>query len=190
MLRLAKSLLPMLAALLYAGTAGAYSISVIPQAENYAESDTLTVDIWVDSGGYQAYGWAFWVLQDPAYLSPDASASHLNPDLPQPTGTLYLYPGGGAWYIHQSGYEGQPNVDESIATLVYHVIQDLPSSYLIDLTFNYGGYNGYFVGEGGANVTGLVVLTGLHIPEPTTTILLGLGFFGILYASRRQRRAA
>jgi hypothetical protein len=184
MRRYTKALLLMLVALLYAGTAGAYSMSLDAAPGPYGPSDTLTVDVMLDSEGAQMYGFVVYVVQDPGVFSPNfgASARHGLPG--EDGGSLYLYASGDAWYISSTVFAGVPSAAQSVATLVFHVISD-PGTSVIDINFDYGIYGG-FAGEGATDVTGQVVLTSLHVPEPTTTMLMGLGLLGILYAGRRR----
>lgn len=189
-MRYVRAILLMLVALAYAGTAGAYTIDVVGPSEA-APSDPITVDIMVDTEGNTWYGIQMYVTYDTAVLSSVSATMNYAPGmLPgYPYSSLYLYPGGGKFFIMQSVLAPAPAFNGSIATLVFHVM-DVPASTntVIDANFTAGPY-GIMVGAGATDVTGIVVITdgNLHVvPEPTTTMLMGLGLLGILYAGRRR----
>jgi len=183
-----RAILMILAALLYAGTASAYSITVVDSAggTSVMPTDILTADIVVDTQGDQIYGFTFLVEFDPGVLSPVGGTLNLPGTLSEYS-SLYLYPS--SWYILAAGLSGPTAAGVyTIANLVFHVMDVAPSTVTsIDPTFN-APYSNFVVQVPPVDVMGSVALNGasIHVPEPTTTMLMGLGLFGILYAGRRR----
>jgi hypothetical protein len=191
MRRYTKALLLMLVALLYAGTASAHVISIMEGGDTVVSplsaSDMLTVDVMLDNEGAAFKAVAMYVNWDPALLSASAGAS-VKYAVPGETGSsFYLYPSGDNWYMGSRNFSSPIGpVNQSLATLVFHVIQDVASTTeLVIPSFDFGPFGG-FVSDTDANITGQVGLVALHVPEPTTTMLMGLGLLGILYAGRRR----
>jgi hypothetical protein len=180
MRRYAKALLLMLVALLYAGTASAYVTEVTGPASAFS-SDSITVDVVLDSEGDVNYGYLMNVFFDPAVLTQNGGAYH--PIAGENYGSLYLYPADSRWYITSTSFVAAPSVLQSISTLVFHVM-DVPGSS--DTVIN--PVVTTMLGAGGFNVGSTVVPLSVHVtvPEPTTTMLMGLGLLGILYAGRRR----
>ena len=190
-----KAILLMLVALFYAGTAGAVAINVIETSVppmgpgEYDPSDVLTVDIVIDTEGAPIYGFTMILDFDVPGLSPVGAT--LNPIAGIDPGYYspymfpsYFYIGGVSW----AGSTGLLNV----ATLVFHVM-DVPASTLLSVTPNLddpGSTPGLFIlAAGGVQLENADVTRNaltIHVPEPTTTMLIGLGLFGILYAGRRR----
>jgi hypothetical protein len=182
-----KAILLSLVALLYAGTASAYSITAVGPVEANT-SDIINVDIMVDTQGNPWYGILVYATWDLAVLSPVGGSLHLQPGAVPgyPYSTLYMYPSGDMAAAMQQTLAagGAPAFNGSIATLVFHVM-DVPSSTDTVLALDWGFFNAEVPPR---DVTGETPLTGLviHVPEPTTTMLMGLGLIGILYAGRRR----
>ena len=201
MRQLTKTILLILVAVLYAGTAGAYTVSVV--GDQAAEtSDIISVDVTVNTDGSTAYSQAFYVTWDPAVLSPDVGSSvGYVPTAGMVYGSYYftyysyLTPGMGAMWIRNENLSAPiPQVDVLLATLVFHVI-DLPASVNTEIVATFSDavltdyWLPYFNDNNAVNVGGSVITPGatIHgVPEPTTTMLMGLGLLGILYAGRRR----
>ena len=199
-MRYMRAILLSLVALVYAGTAGAATIDVVGPTESVNPTDVIEVDIIIDTQGLNWYGFQGYVNFDPAVLSPVGGIQHLAPGMTPgyPYSSLYLYganyfvPGEQTWFTNQSNLVtgGAPAFVGSVATLVFHVMPGAGLSS-IDWTYNTGPYGGslmMLIGGLPTDVSGSTPATNLsiHVPEPTTTMLMGLGLFGILYAGRRR----
>ena len=177
MRKYAKALLLVFVALLYAGSASAYVTSVTGPSASVFPTDIVTVDVILDSQGEANYGYLMNVYFDPAVLSSVGGTYH--PIAGEAYGSLYLYPDN--WYITSTSWVASAPVLQSIATLVFHVM-DVPGSTDTSIT----PVVTTMLGTGGLDVGSAVVPLALHVPEPTTTMLMGLGLLGILYAGRRR----
>ena len=189
-----RAILMILAALLYAGTASAYSITAVETSMgsgasgSYLPTDMVVVDIVVDSQPDPLYGFAFLVEFDPTVLSPVGGSLSL-PGTLNEYSSLYLYPS--SWYILGIGLSGPvPAGTYTVANLVFHVM-NVANSAMTSLTPSFNApYANFVVQQAGLpiDVMGSVALNSatIHVPEPTTTMLMGLGLFGILYAGRRR----
>ena len=178
MRRYTKALLLVLVALLYAGSANAYMVSVTGPG-SAAESDVINVDVMLDSEGQTMYGYIMQVYYDPMILSSQGGTFHEIAG--SVYGSLYAYPDN--WYISSTAWAAVGPVNQSIATLVFHVV-NVPGSTLTEIAPVVGTLMG-FDGSNMAGSTAVVPLS-IHVPEPTTTMLMGLGLLGILYAGRRR----
>ena len=137
MRRYTKAVLLMLVALLYAGTAGAVSISIVdvapPPGGSYNASDILTVDVIIDPEGLLISGYAMMVEYDASALSP-VSAVNTVGDWTPGAGTYspYLYPNSyypaanPGWYLAGATFTPTSAV-KTVAQLVFHVM-DVPGS--------------------------------------------------------------
>jgi hypothetical protein len=202
MRRFTKAILLILVALVYAGTAGAWTMSVGPGGTmSVLPSDVISLEVVVNSDGATSYGEEFYVVWDPTVLSPDPIGSTINvPTTGMAYGFAYftyysyLTPGMGAMFISNTTL-GTPVVqNDVIGTLVFHVM-DVPTSTsaVVQATFTDPVLTDYFLpiwldGAAVAVPVGSIATPGttIHVPEPTTTMLMGLGLLGILYAGRRR----
>ena len=176
MRKYAKALLLVFVALLYAGSAAAVNVSVAgPMSAN--ESDVINVDVVLDSQGEPIYGYLMNVYFDPAVLSSQGGTYHPLPL--EAYGSLYAYPDN--WYITATHWTGAAPLVQSVATLVFHVMNVTGSTYtdIVPVVTT-------MLGTGGLDVGASVTPLSIHVPEPTTTMLMGLGLLGILYAGRRR----
>jgi len=173
-----KALLLVLVALLYAGSANAYEVSVAGP-DTAPESSVINVDVMLDTEGLEFYGYIMSVYYDPAVLSSQGGTYH--PIAGESYGSLYAYPDN--WYIASTSWVAQGPLAQSVATLVYHVM-DVPSTTITEITPVVTSLMG-FDGTDMSGSTAQIPLS-IHVPEPTTTMLMGLGLLGILYAGRRR----
>jgi hypothetical protein len=173
-----KALLLIFVALLYAGTAGAYSVTVTGPA-SAMPTDVITTDVVLDTEGEAMYGYLMRVYFNPAVLSVVSDTFHPLPI--SDSSSFYAYPDG--WYITDIAFAGTGVVNQSIATLVFHVM-DVPATTYADIVPVLTS----LAGAGALEVAGITTINPLsiHVPEPTTTMLMGLGLLGILYAGRRR----
>ena len=185
MRRFTGVLVVLLAALLFAGTASAYQIDVTADKTEAGYTDVIEVDVTIDTTGTGDYGLWMTVNWDPTVLSFVSGTN--TPPVPAPYAVYWSVPqsAGVGWMGYLAWAPYAPSVS-SLATLVFHVM-DVDSSTITSITPAVTVWMG---GGGGASVPQSdMVLNGadIHIvPEPTTTILMGLGLFGILYAGRRH----
>jgi len=182
MRRYTKALLLVFVALLYAGSANAYMVSVTGPTAAY-ESDTISVELMMDTEGAALYGYLMNVWYDPMVLSSTGGAV-FHPLPGSDSSSFYAYPDG--WYVTDIVFAGipAPGINSSLATLVFHVM-NVAGSTTTDIVPVVTTLSG----TGGANFSGVttVVPLSIHVvPEPTTTMLMGLGLLGILYAGRRR----
>jgi hypothetical protein len=202
MRRYTKALLLLLAALFYAGTASAVSISVVETSAgtgidgSYYPTDIVTVDIVIDTEGTTIYGFTTMIEYDDTVLSAVSAVNNPVTGLDPGYYSPYIYPNAyypsahAGWYLGGVAFGGVSGV-LNVATLVFHVM-DVPASSLADIvpTFDDAGFTQLFVlGPGGVQLENADVTRNaltIHVPEPTTTMLMGLGLFGILYAGRRR----
>ena len=201
MRRYTKAILLMLVALFYAGTAGAVAVSVEEVSVGsvdgmYLPTENVEVDIIIDTEGILIYGFTLGIQFDDTVLSPISAVNNPVTNLTPGYYSPYLYPSGlyptapAAWYIGGSSGAGVSGL-LNVATLVFHVM-DVPASTLGAITPSTEqlGFTEMFIlapagvklVEADMTMNGLTV----HVPEPTTTMLIGLGLFGILYAGRRR----
>jgi hypothetical protein len=185
-----------LAALVWAGTASAASITAIdrggPESSViYFPSDTVTVDIVMDGSDVSAIASMFFHVDFTDNLS-------LGPV------TFFLPPA-----VYWGEFAGNGTVDEKglfislvdltdqgmvippgqlIATMVFHVIEAGPGQAVVSPWFATGDAIGGSINDGFPNLTASFTTHAatIHTPEPTTAILLGLGMVGIAYAGRRR----
>jgi hypothetical protein len=196
-------MLLMLVALLYAGTAGAISISIDEVSVGsggpgvYNSTDTLEVNVVIDPQGTLITGYTMMVEFDPTILSPVSATN--TPPAPWFAGyySPYLYPNSyfptapSAWYIGGASFTPTSAV-VAVANLVFHVM-DVPGSTYTGIAATLddvpGGTELFILGPAGVKLENADVARvplGIHVPEPTTTMLMGLGLLGILYAGRRR----
>jgi hypothetical protein len=205
MRRYTKAMLLMLVALLYAGTAGAVSITISEVgggsggAGEYAPLDMLTVDVVLDPEGVLITGYTMMVEFDATVLSPFSATN--TPPAPWTPGfySPYLYPNSyfptanDGWYLGGATFTPTSAVVD-IANLVFEVM-DVPGSTYAGIAATLddvvgGGAELFILGPLGAKLENMdvtrVPLSVHVVPEPTTTMLMGLGLLGILYAGRRR----
>jgi hypothetical protein len=90
------------------------------------------------------------------------------------------------WYVTATWWSASGPFNGSVATLVFHVM-DVPGSTMTDIIPIADPMNGSGVFDPvGTIVAATSVPLSIHVPEPTTTMLMGLGLLGILYAGRRR----
>ena len=179
MRKYAKALLLVFVALLYAGSASAYVVEVTGPSGSVFPSDVITVDVILDTEGAGVSTYWFDVYFDPTMLSAADGTQHLLPA----SDSSSLYESSDYWYITDIVFAGiaAPGVNMSIATLVFHVL-DVPGSGPTSIVPVVQA----LADNLGAPVVPTVIPLALHVPEPTTTMLMGLGLLGILYAGRRR----
>lgn len=178
MRRYTKALLLILVALIYAGTAGASQVYVTGPAMAMP-TDVITTDVVLDDQGDGVYGYLMRVYFEPAVLSVVDATFHPLPI--SDSSSFYAYPDG--WYITDISFAVPVATNQSVATLVFHVM-DVPATTYTDIIPVLTS----LVITGGIDVASSTAVSGLsiHVPEPTTTMLMGLGLLGILYAGRRR----
>lgn len=183
MRRYTKALLLVFVALLYAGSANAYIVSVTGPT-SAAESDVITVDLMMDTEGAAIYGYLMNLWYDPAELSLASDTFHPLPG--SDSSSFYAYPDG--WYITDIVFAGiLGGVNTSLATLVFHVM-NVAGSTAVDITPVLTTLSG----TGGANFSGLttVVPLSIQVPEPATTalVLSAIGTLALLGTRRGRAR--
>ena len=181
MRRHAKALLLILVALLYAGTAGAYSFQATGPTEA-AESDSITVNIVFDTEGATTYGYIVQAYFDPAVLSAVSGVQNALGG----EGSMGMTENADNWYAQGTWWAAAGPFNGSMATLVFHVMSVTGStiteiSPIADPMFGSGVFDPV-----GTIVAATSIPLSIHVPEPTTTMLMGLGLLGILYAGRRR----
>ena len=186
-MRYTKAILLSLFVLVYAGMAGAATMTAVQSNDcsgingSCYPSESVIVDIMFDSEGALFKSVAMYVDFDPG-LSPVSQTVNPIPGIDF-VASPWLYPN--SFYFGQTSFGGLIVPATSIATLVFHVM-DVPNSTILVVSPNldYGAFGAYLQELPG----GQPVFTDLaiHVPEPTTTMLMGLGLFGILYAGRRR----
>jgi hypothetical protein len=179
MRRYTKALLLVLVALLYAGSANAYSVEVTGPS-GALESAIIDVDVVLDSEGQTLYGYVMQVYYDPMVLSSVGATYH--PIAGESYGSVYAYPDN--WYIQSTSFVAGGPLSQSIATLVFHVMNVAGSTdtNIVPVVETMMGWDG----SNFASSTAQIPLSIHVVPEPTTTMLMGLGLLGILYAGRRR----
>jgi cysteine-rich repeat protein len=134
-------------------SADAYSVS-IEGFESAAPGNILEVDIIMDSEDQTLYGYIMRVYFDPAVLSVVSGTYH--PIAGEVYGSLYMYPD--HWYVTMTSWVPAGPVNQSIATLVFHVM-DVPTSTLTSIDPNVVT----LIGHGGANHASTTTLVPLEI---------------------------
>jgi hypothetical protein len=176
MRRYAKALLLMLVALLYAGTAAAHTMTAAGPT-SAAPTDIITVDIVMDNEGANIYGYLTNVYFDPAVLSAVSGVQNLLGG----EGSYGITENPDNWYAQGTWWAAAGPFNASVMTLVFHVM-DVPATTYTDIV----PVTYIFDAGLGTIVTATGVPLSIHVPEPTTTMLMGLGLLGILYAGRRR----
>jgi hypothetical protein len=196
MLRPTRSILLILVALLYTATATAYTIS-IQEAScgsgpscSYLPSDILEVDVVLDTEGETFYGFILhvWFTWDELWV---VNGTY-HPIPGEEYGSIYWYPWSNEffWYITSWSWTPIGPVNQSIATLVFHVM-DVPSSTNMVIYPNFDSYFGdAFIGHDGTDHTESVVLKDLvvHVPEPMIPLLLTSGVGLLILLNRLHQR--
>jgi hypothetical protein len=201
MRRYTKAILLLFAALFYAGTASAVAIIVDEVSTgsgvsgSYFPSDIVEVDILIDTESTTIYGYALMIEFSGSEISPVSAQNNPVTGVTPGVYSPYLYPNAyyptapDGWYIGGVAFSGVSGV-LNVATLVFHVM-NVPYTTYVDIVPHTTdiGTELFVLAPGGVQLEaadmGIVPLT-IHVPEPTTTMLMGLGLFGILYAGRRR----
>lgn len=199
MMRIFSKALLILAAVAWAGTASAASISTVdisPAGPGaiHAPTDIVTVEVIMQSEirissyffhvGYEAGLSVISAAPYGPYPYPTGSVnawSYLAGNLSVDAYGLYLN-------AYASGGKSRPGTftDVWITTLVFHVVDPGDGQLVVTPYFS---PSGDVIGDANnQDVAPLFALNSatIYTPEPTTALLFGLGLLGIAYAGRRR----
>ena len=202
MMRIFAKALLVLAAVVWAGTASAGTISAVNLTDGgdassiiHAPSDIIEVEIRMDSAGVVVSSYFFHVGFEESLVL--LSAAPYGP-YPYPTGSPNAWaPLAGNLSVdayglylnsYASGGKSRPGVfsDTWITTLVFHVADTGDGELTVTPYFNPPAD---VIGDADNNdIASQFALNSvsIHTPEPTTALLFGLGLLGIAYAGRRR----
>ena len=178
-------------ALVFAGTASAFPYTVTAVQTNVCSgvgdsclpSDLVEVDIVVDTNGALTAGYTMTIGYDPGVLSLVSAVPIAPAGLPQE----YWYPS--TMLLTHMTWGAAVTVNAAVMNLVFHVMDVSASTITVVEPIMRAAQAEIFLDGGFMTVPATqVTLTGasIHVPEPTTTMLMGLGLLGILYAGRRR----
>ncbi len=207
MRRPASAFLVILVVLLYCGTAGAYTASVVNGPEDHVSaSDYFSVDVHLDSEGATNYWQDFYITWDPTVLWPDVLSSVVN--VPQPGMSYhyylwsyfsYLTPGMGAMFLSQGTFSSPPpTTDHILATLVFHAM-DVPTTTTTEIVASFDDVvptdwyePGWIDGSGQPVPIGSITLNPaiIQVPEPASLLVLASGVGLLVFLGRLRRRRA